>query len=167
MSDEQKQPATGEPTTVNMSSTTDMRKEAEEALRVYLSQTQEKKPESESVFENQMMLHIDVNGSSLPLVITPNEKTVIGRKDPTSGDSPDIDLSTYAAYQMGVSRAHAYIERAQDHLTLHDLNSRNGTFVNGQRITPEQPQLLHNGDEVRLGKIVLRLSYRKPDQPPV
>jgi hypothetical protein len=161
MSEEQKRPASGQQAAINMNSTTDMRKEAEEALRVYLSQTQESKPESESVFENQMTLHIDVNGSSQPMVIEPKEKTIIGRKDPTSGDIPDIDLSTYAAYQMGVSRAHAYIERADGHLKLHDLNSRNGTFVNGQRISPEEPQLLHNGDEVRLGKIILHLSYRK------
>jgi pSer/pThr/pTyr-binding forkhead associated (FHA) protein len=93
-------------------------------------------------------------------VVAPHPKTTIGRKDPTSGDSPDIDLSTYAAYQMGVSRTHAILELAEDHLTLHDLGSRNGTFINGQRVTPEHPQLLHNGDEVRLGKMVLRLSFR-------
>ena len=109
------------------------------------------------------MLHIDVNGWTLPIVMTPKDKTIIGRKDPTSGDSPDIDLSTYAAYQMGVSRAHAFITHEENHLKLHDLNSRNGTFVNGQRITPEQPQLLHDGDEVRLGKIVMKFSFRKPN----
>jgi hypothetical protein len=161
MSDEQNSPSNGQQAAVNMNSTTDMRKEAEEALRIYKGQTQPLKPESASVFGSQMTLHIEVNGWTLPIVLTPKEKTIIGRKDPTSGDSPDIDLSTYAAYQMGVSRAHAYIMREEEHLKLHDLNSRNGTFVNGQRITPEQPQLLHDGDEVRLGKIIMKLSFRK------
>ncbi|MFN8373384.1 MAG: FHA domain-containing protein [Anaerolineae bacterium] len=162
MSENPKMPFDGEGATINMNSTTDLRKEAEEALRMFQGTSQDSKSEAEITFENQMTLHIEVNGSTTPIVVSPKDKTTIGRKDPTSGDIPDIDLSTYAAYQMGVSRTHAFIEREQNQLTLHDLNSRNGTFVNGQRIVPEQPKVLHNGDEVRLGKIVMRFSYRKP-----
>jgi pSer/pThr/pTyr-binding forkhead associated (FHA) protein len=145
----------------NLSATTDLREAAEEAQRYYKSQKATPLTESESVFDGETKLHIQVEGSGQPIVVAPHVKTTIGRRDPTSGDAPDIDLSTYAAYQMGVSRTHAIIELSENHLTLHDLGSRNGTFINGQRITPERPQLLHNGDEVRLGKMVLRLSFRK------
>ena len=36
-----------------------------------------------------------------------------------------------------------------------DLNSVNGTLVNKQRIPPNQPVQLNNGDEIRLGLLVI------------
>ncbi len=54
-----------------------------------------------------------------------------------------------------VSARHAQIEsRAQDYI-LRDLNSTNGTFVNGLAIT-ETPLKL--GDEIRIGQSVLRVA---------
>ena len=49
-----------------------------------------------------------------------------------------------------VSRAHAVIERLGQVWCLRDLGSRNGTQVNGKRITAQSA--LHSGDEVRLGR---------------
>jgi hypothetical protein len=147
----------------SMHTTTDLRNEAEEAVRVYHSRTQAEKTDAEGVFTAGMSLYIEVEGSTTPIVVIPKEKTLLGRKDPTSGETPDVDLSLYAAYQMGVSRIHAFIHHDQSRLFLHDLGSRNGTYLNGQRLTPQQPGLLHDGDEVRLGKIVLRISYRQAD----
>jgi predicted component of type VI protein secretion system len=39
---------------------------------------------------------------------------------------------------------------------VRDLTSRNGTFVNGERVLTERP--LHRGDEIRIGRS--RLVYR-------
>lgn len=57
----------------------------------------------------------------------------------------------------GVSRHHARITVASTGVTLEDLESRNGTFLRGQRIAG--PVVLSDGDEVRLGPfaIVFRL----------
>jgi pSer/pThr/pTyr-binding forkhead associated (FHA) protein len=48
-----------------------------------------------------------------------------------------------------VSRSHAVILRREGMTRVRDLNSANGTWVNGRRIEREEP--LHNGDTVTLG----------------
>jgi DNA-binding response OmpR family regulator len=48
-----------------------------------------------------------------------------------------------------ISRRHAAITRDGQAYFLTDLNSQNGTTVNGQRITAPQP--LHDGDQIALG----------------
>ncbi len=58
----------------------------------------------------------------------------------------------------GVSRVHAVFERFGDTWCVRDLGSRNGTFVNGDRIIGERA--LHSGDEILLGR--LRLLFRGP-----
>ena len=51
-----------------------------------------------------------------------------------------------------VGRFHARVEpqsEVRGEFILSDLGSRNGTFLNGQRIS--EPVVLHNGDRVRFG----------------
>jgi predicted component of type VI protein secretion system len=55
-----------------------------------------------------------------------------------------------------VSGMHAVIEQYSSGWALRDLGSRNGTFVNGRRITGEQP--LYSGDEIGIGNT--RLVFR-------
>ena len=51
-----------------------------------------------------------------------------------------------------VSRMHAQIDEAQGKLFLYDLNSTNGTFVNGQRIKAEEREI-KEGDEIQIGNV--------------
>ncbi|NWF70939.1 MAG: FHA domain-containing protein [Chloroflexi bacterium] len=147
--------------TASMSATYDLRKEAEEAMRIYLSRGSDTKTNAPSHVDERTALRFQIEGSMNPLLLALSPKMVIGRKDPISGETPDVDLTPYAAYQMGVSRTHAFILYEANQLHLHDLGSRNGTYLNGQRVTPEHPQLLHDGDELRLGKIIMRLSFQR------
>jgi len=61
---------------------------------------------------------------------------------------------------MTVSRHHARIRVSRDGATIEDLHSRNGTFLNGERLTTPVP--LADGDEIGLGLITLRFSAREP-----
>lgn len=46
-----------------------------------------------------------------------------------------------------VSRRHAQITRTIQGYTLRDLNSKNGTFLNGEPVS-QKPRLMRNGDEI-------------------
>jgi pSer/pThr/pTyr-binding forkhead associated (FHA) protein len=78
---------------------------------------------------------------------------VIGRPDIESGDKVDIDLTPYGGRERGVSRRHAVLYRTVFTVSIVDLNSSNGTYLNGVRLVPHQPRLLREGDEVRLGNM--------------
>jgi FHA domain len=72
----------------------------------------------------------------------------------TVGADPANDLALPA--DPTLSRLHAVLERYGAGWCVRDLDSRNGTFVNGQRLWRERP--LRPGDELRVGKA--RLVYR-------
>ncbi|MFI5914774.1 FHA domain-containing protein [Dactylosporangium sp. NPDC051541] len=59
-----------------------------------------------------------------------------------------------------VSRRHARIELAGDELTIADLGSTNGTFVNDERVTR---RVLAPGDRLRIGRFELAWSFVDPD----
>jgi DNA-binding CsgD family transcriptional regulator len=76
----------------------------------------------------------------------------------TLGTDPANDLVLPA--DPTLSRLHAALERYGAGWCVRDLDSRNGTFVNGRRILGERP--LRPGDELRAG--ATRLVYRS-DEP--
>ncbi len=61
-----------------------------------------------------------------------------------------------------VSRRHAELIGARDHLVVHDLGSRNGTFRNGVRV---QTARLRAGDTVTFGVVPLRVAREGADAP--
>lgn len=95
-----------------------------------------------------------------PVTLLGQDQILLGRSEPGSDGELGLDLSLYDAAEQGVSRRHAAIRRAEDSLMLLDLNSTNGTFLNGQRLPPQQPRVLRDGDEIRLGRLVMRVFFR-------
>ena len=77
------------------------------------------------------------NGSTVALS---QGMTVIGRVAPS-----DIILD-----EVVVSRRHAGIRGGSDGYWIADLGSRNGTFVNGERVE-EEPRRLRDLDRIELG----------------
>jgi pSer/pThr/pTyr-binding forkhead associated (FHA) protein len=58
-----------------------------------------------------------------------------------------------------VSRKHALIRIDAGKITIEDIGSLNGTYVNRQpRLQPGSPLALKDGDEIIIGKTFLKLS---------
>ena len=96
---------------------------------------------------------VAANGAQFDL--TGKNQAIIGREDPVSGVFPDVDLTPHGGDAGGVSRRHAKLAFNGYQWAVEDLNSTNFTFVNNQKVNPGVPQPLNNGDQVRLGKVVL------------
>ena len=77
-------------------------------------------------------------------------------KRTTIGRTPDNDVHLDAEF---ISRHHAVALRAGAKTVIEDLNSTNGTYVNGQRVNR---RTLKDGDLVTLGKTEFRYSVNKP-----
>jgi pSer/pThr/pTyr-binding forkhead associated (FHA) protein len=70
---------------------------------------------------------------------------------------PDIDLDPFNASSAGVSRIHAELIIQSDGIYIKDLESANGTFVNGDRIPSKSPFLIQHADILQLGRLRLQL----------
>lgn len=114
---------------------------------------------SDAIFTIQHMLRLDLDGGPQSMVVAPSPEMILGRGDKLTDFSPEIDLTEMGAYRLGLSRRHAVITHKQDRLYLRDLNSRNGTSVNGLRLEGQETRILRNGDLIQLGNLQLHVRF--------
>ncbi len=107
--------------------------------------------------EHKLVLHI--RGQEVPLVVRLKDWVLVGRLDTDTGEAPDVSLDAYGAEELGVSRRNAAIVQEEDALKVVDLGSANFTFINGQKLVANQPRILRDGDELRLGRMVIRVQF--------
>ena len=84
---------------------------------------------------------------------------VLGRKDQPGFGQADVDLTHQRAQEFGVSRRHAVISVQDQRVLIKDLNSVNGTFLNGYALQPLHSYRLRDGDELRLGKLTMQVVF--------
>ncbi len=73
----------------------------------------------------------------------------------TMGRSPQVDLQLN---DVGVSRQHARIVRRGEDVFVEDLQSANGTYINGRQVTNDYQ--LQDGDKITLGTTtILKFTY--------
>ena len=70
-----------------------------------------------------------------------------------------IDLTELGALDLGVSRVHAIIRKARDGYEIMDMGSSNGTWLENQRLIPNQPYPLESGDRIRIGRLNILVFY--------
>jgi len=77
------------------------------------------------------------------------------------GRGVDCDLQFNAdAGNKDISRHHCVFSINPPHIWVHDLDSKNGTYVNEERISVDlgnDPAQLRDGDEVRIGHQVVQV----------
>ena len=83
---------------------------------------------------------------------------LVGRWDPETGSFPEVDLDADDP-EAKISRKHALIRIADGKITVEDIGSLNGTYVNrGARLQPGSPVELKTGDEIIICKTFLKLT---------
>lgn len=92
-----------------------------------------------------MSSHLEVSKpSGRELVPLSGQRLTLGK-----ASTNDVSLE----HDETVSRLHAVFENLGFAWSLRDLGSRNGTYLNGEKITTER--VLRSGDEVKVGKTKL------------
>lgn len=102
------------------------------------------------------------------------KRTMVGSLTPDGGDSVYPLLEN--EYTIGrepsndipiqdgsVSSKHARVFRMPEGFVIEDLKSRNGTFVNGEKVT--EKRLLADNDLIRIGKVILTFNLAKEMKP--
>src|SRR5918996_529162 len=79
---------------------------------------------------------------------------LVGRTDPEASHRPDIDLAPFDAEHL-VSRRHAQLECREGAVTVRDLGSSNGTFVDGEPLPADVPRPLRDQQRLRFGHLTL------------
>jgi signal transduction histidine kinase len=86
-----------------------------------------------------------------PVKLTEGKPVVIGRSQ---------DCTVVVADKL-VSSRHAIVEVGPKGPVIRDLESKNGTWVNGQQLL--KPRLLEAGDEIAVGRKILRIAAEPPE----
>lgn len=111
-------------------------------------------PANQGVMAWALLTH-EASGVFFP--IKPSGETALGRHDPVTGVTPDVDLSGLDP-ERTVSRRHAVIKATDRTLTLTEINpSSNGTFVNGKKLEAMEPHPIAHGDIVQLALVATRV----------
>jgi pSer/pThr/pTyr-binding forkhead associated (FHA) protein len=84
---------------------------------------------------------------------------LLGRASEAEGYRPDFDMTFYDDGDY-VSRRHARITKGRAGYFVTDMESSNGTTVNGQPLIPQRAHLLRNGDHIKVGLVVIQFLYR-------
>jgi hypothetical protein len=132
------------------------------SVRHVMLETTDAKAAPSCILNNHLMglsqgpvtLTLDLVEADRSIVISVEDSVMLGRMASDDSKKFNIDLKPYAASEKGVSRQHATIHRFTNILFITDINSRNGTFLNGEHLSAYQAYILRDGDEVHLGRLV-------------
>jgi len=111
------------------------------------------------VEEAPVNLYVLQTGQFFPLI--EKDEFIIGRKSKKQSIVPDVDLTPCGAHTLGVSRLHAVIKVNDGEISIADLDSTNGTWVNNIKLEPHQDHSLNHGDRILLGRCEILAFLRR------
>jgi hypothetical protein len=106
---------------------------------------------------------IYIAGAPKTYYLSIDKELVLGRQAGVTAETV-LDLTSLAAFNMGVSRRHAMIRRVGSDFEVLDLASRNGTWLNAQRLVPNKPYRFASGSQLRLAQLPLFIMYNVADK---
>ena len=102
-------------------------------------------------------LRLVFSSMATALDINATESIILGRT--VGNEIVDVDLTPFHAVDFGVSRQHAMIMPEGDGFVIKDLNSSNGTVLNGVRLEANKNYALLDGDMLFLGRMALTIRF--------
>ena len=108
-------------------------------------------------------LCIEIESTGHQIQLPSMAEVNVGRLDTAKGFFPELDLTSEVTLESGISRLHCRIYQRGLTYLVEDIGSANGTFLNGQRLTPYLPHALEDGDELQLGRVKFRVVAHEQD----
>jgi pSer/pThr/pTyr-binding forkhead associated (FHA) protein len=102
-------------------------------------------------------LRVTVPSQEVELVLQA-ELIQVGRADPDTESTPELDLTSYHGLEKGVSRRHATIQWVEDGYVILDQHSINGTWLDGIRLVPGYAYQIPPGAEILFGELLVQIS---------
>jgi pSer/pThr/pTyr-binding forkhead associated (FHA) protein len=99
---------------------------------------------------------------SLVVELKTGQPLILGRMGAREIAGIFLDLAPFDAQESGVSRKHAAIQTDGKWVSVMDLDSANGTFLNRHKLVPYQRHILRSGDELALGHLLISVEYAQP-----
>ncbi len=106
----------------------------------------------------QAVVALFVTGQKRPILLEKRDEILLGREPMRPGEPPVLDPKQ--GIQLGVSRHHASINFTDGVYAVKDLDSTNGTFLNGKKLLAQLPYMLQSGDQLRLGALVIYVYFK-------
>ncbi len=103
-------------------------------------------------FPNRTRIKLIIAGAKEPLMLDIDERLSFGRT------GADVDLTSYNAEELGVSRVHFVLERNKDTLQIIDKSS-NGTWVGQLQLKVNTPYPLTDSSHIWAAKLDLLVFY--------
>jgi hypothetical protein len=106
------------------------------------------------------VLILQIGTEAAPIMVQIHSELILGRVTEQAEGKAYINLTEYNAVECGVSRQHVRLQRDNRAVYVTDLNSTNGTKVNGEVLPASVEKRLRDGDELLLGKLKVFVYFK-------
>ena len=89
----------------------------------------------------------------IELSLPEGQMIILGRYHDSNKIQPTLDLNKFGGGIYGTSRMHAALRREFGEWLIEDLDSSNGTWVNGVRLAPFAPFILQRNNQIMLANL--------------
>ncbi len=115
---------------------------------------------SPNVLGDEMQVILQFLPSGVCFTLPMQSPLIMGRITSEPPEIESLNISSLNAYRHGVSNWHCRLERREQRLIVTDLNSTNGTYLNGERIPGGTEYVVQDGAELILGTLRLSVFFR-------